>query len=76
MTTISFTVPQSVDISKIVGMLKIFEVENITTTTNEEEKLPNFVIEGIKKGMQEIDEGKGIPSNEVHQEMRKYLANV
>ncbi len=67
MTTISFTVPQSVDISKIVGMLKVFEVEDIITTTNDKEKLPGFVIKGIKKGIQEIKEGKGIPSHKVYE---------
>lgn len=68
MTTISFTVPKTADVNKIIGILKIFEVEDITTTN---EKLPNYVVEGVEKGIQEIKEGKGISSMEVHKRALK-----
>ncbi len=74
MTTISFTVPQGVDISKILGILKVFEVKDIVTNESKV-KVPNYVLQEIEKGIEDSKNGNVIPSELVHKQMREYVQN-
>ncbi len=72
MTTISFTVPQNADVSKILGILKVLEVENIVTNENKV-SVPKYVLKEIEKGIEDAKNGNVIPSELVYKQMREYV---
>ncbi len=74
MTTISFTVPQDADISKILEILKVFEAKNIVTDNNKG-KVPKHVLQEIEKGLEDVKNGNVIPSELVHKQMGEYVQN-
>ena len=47
-------------------------LEAIGLEVKKEEKLSAEIIQGIEQGWQELREGKGIPSQEVHKKARLY----
>ncbi len=48
--------------------IDVLNAIGVKVKTSEKEQLPNFVVEGIKKGIQEIHDGKGISSEELHKQ--------
>ncbi len=67
MTTISFTVPENTDISKLLGVLKVFEAQDIKTN----EELSPEIIQGIEQGWKEIREGKYSKSEDVRKQAQQ-----
>ena len=50
--------------------VRVLEAIGLDVQKNEIQSLPLEVIQGIEEGWQELREGKGIPSSEVHQKAR------
>ena len=48
-------------------------LEAIGLEVKKEKELPTEIIEGIEQGWQELREGKGIPSEEVHKKADYYV---
>ena len=55
--------------------VRVLEAIGLDVQKNEIQSLPLEVIQGIEKGWQELREGKGIPSSEVHQKARLLCTN-
>ncbi len=70
MKTISFRIQEDSELEKILSILEIFGAEDIrsSNTLDDEETLPQYVVEDIKEGIQELEDGQGIPSHLVHKE--------
>ncbi|WP_460485669.1 hypothetical protein [Capnocytophaga sp. HP1101] len=55
--------------------VRVLEAIGLDVQKNEALSLPLQVIEGIEQGWQELREGRGIPSAEVHKKARLLCAN-
>ncbi len=65
MTTITFTLAQQQDIQKVLAILKIFGAQNIQSKSVSE-KLPTSVVKAIEEGLEDIENGAIVSSEEVH----------
>ena len=55
--------------------VRVLEAIGLDVQKNEIQSLPLEVIQCIEEGWQELREGKGIPSSEVHQKARLLCTN-
>ena len=55
--------------------VRVLEAIGLDVQKNEIQSLALEVIQGIEEGWQELREGKGIPSSEVHQKARLLCTN-
>ncbi len=70
MTTVSFTLPQSEKLNKILAMLKDFEVEYFTSDY-EDDDLTEEDLMAITQSREEIKRGLVLTSEEVQEKARK-----
>lgn len=75
MTTVSFTVPESADLGKILNLLKIFDVKNITTTGSSAHGLTEEDLRNIEISRQQVKRGESIKSEDVHKLMMEKYGN-
>ncbi len=68
MTRVSFIVPTSTDLNKIIDMLKTFDVEDIQTN-NQSHGLTQEDLKSIEISRKQIERGEAISSKDVHQQM-------
>lgn len=59
--------------TKEIALRSIQELPEDATWEDIQERI-NFVA-GVRKGMRELDEGKGIPHEQVRQEFREWLSS-
>ncbi len=72
MTTVSFTLPNSEKLSKILSILKSFEIEYFTSDCEDEfDDLTEEDLITIKQSREEIKQGLTFTSKEVHQKMQQ-----
>ena len=70
--TIMRTIQFSKNITFEQYQMAVRVLEAIGLEVKKEEKLSAEIIQGIEQGWQELREGKGIPSEEVHKKARLY----
>ncbi len=68
MTRVSFTVPTTTDLNKIIDVLKTFEVENIETN-NQSHGLTEEDLKNIETSRKQIKREEAISSKDVHAQM-------
>lgn len=62
----SIHLQDNISIEQYKMAIDVLNAIGIKVKVSKKETLPPFVVEGIKKGIQEIDKNEGIPSAEVH----------
>ena len=70
--TIMRTIQFSKNITFEQYQMAVRVLEAIGLEVKKEEELSAEIIQGIEQGWQELHEGKGIPSEEVHKKARLY----
>ncbi len=74
MTRVSFTLPTSTDLNKIIDVLKRFDIEDIQTN-NQSHGLTQEDLKNIEISRKQIKRGEAIPSRDVHQQMWEKYGN-
>ncbi len=65
MTTITFKLAQQQDIQKVLAILKILGAQDIQSKPASE-ILPTSVVKAIEEGLEDIENGAVVPSEEAH----------